>query len=180
MKCIVVISGFTQQNHEDTGSKDLWRQLRIERDLCGAKDVKVYLREWNTDWEAFAKEINDREPTEVLVCAYSYGGGFGMPQLCKRLVAPVTCLLCDPVYRSKTLLGRWKAFFDRKINVPVNVSVVAHFVQRAKWYQLDGDPLKGGKSLCKATILDYTHTEMDNSHEYHKAAVIIAKPLLRQ
>jgi len=175
MKAIVVISGFTQKNHENTGSKQLWRKLRIERDLCDARDTKVYLREWKTDWKAFAQEINLKEPTDVLVCAYSWGGGFGMPQLCKRLVAPVTCVLCDPVYRSKTLLGRWAAFCDWKINVPENVDVVAHFIQKAKWWQLDGDPLKGGKSLCKPTILDYTHNGIDESPSYHVAAATVAK-----
>ena len=176
---IIVISGFTQKNHENTGSKQLWRKLRIERDLCDAKGALVYLREWNTDWKAFAKEINALEPTGVLVCGYSWGGGFGMPQLAKRLVAPVTCVLCDPVYRSKTLIGRWAAFMDWKIKVPGNVDVVGHFVQEAKWYQLDGDPLKGGKSLCDTTILeDHTHNEMDESHEYHEAAVMVAKSFL--
>jgi hypothetical protein len=150
----------------------------MERDLCARTDVLVYLREWNIDWEGFAKEINSLEPTEVLVCAYSWGGGFGMPQLTKRLVAPVTCVLCDPVYRSITPVGRWMAFMDWKICVPENVSVVAHLIQKAKWYQLDGDPLKGGKSLCDTTILDYTHTEMDESHEYHEAAVTVAKSFL--
>jgi hypothetical protein len=178
-RVVIVISGFTQKNHENTGSKQLWRKLRIERDLCDARDTLVYLREWNTDWKAFAKEINLEDPTEVLVCAYSWGGGFGMPQLCKRLVGtPVTCVLCDPVYRSKTLVGRWAAFCDWKINVPTNVDVVAHFVQKAKWWELDGDPLKGGKSLCDTTTLDYTHTEMDNSHQYHEAAVTVAKKFL--
>ena len=81
----------------------------MERDLCVGRDVLVYIREWNTDWESFAKEINSIEPTEVLVCAYSWGGGFGMPQLAKRLLAPVTCVLCDPVYRSKTLVGRCRS-----------------------------------------------------------------------
>lgn len=178
MKVIVVISGFTQKNHQNTGSRQLWHKLLWERDLCATKDALVYLREWNTDWKEFAKEINDLEPTEVMVCAYSWGGGFGMPQLCKRLVAPVTCVLCDPVYRSKTLFGRWAAFCDWKINVPENVDVVAHFIQEAKWYQLDGDPLKGGNSLCEPTILDYTHNGIDESHEYHKAAVIAAKHFL--
>jgi hypothetical protein len=178
MKIIICISGFTQKNHENTGSRQLWRKLRMERDLCDARDVKVYLREWKTDWKAFSKEINALEPTEVLVCAYSWGGGFGMPQLCKRLVAPVTCVLCDPVFRSKTLVGRWAAFCDWKINVPENVSVVAHLIQEAKWWELDGDPLKGGKSLCDTTILDYTHTGMDDSHEYHEAAVMVAKHFL--
>ena len=101
-----------------------------------------------------------------------------MPQLCKRLLAPVTCVLCDPVYRSKTVVGRWAAFCDWKICVPENVSVVAHLIQKAKWWELDGDPLKGGMSLCSQTILDYTHCEMDNSPEYHEAAIEVAKHFL--
>ena len=179
MKAIVVISGFRQKNHEYTGSKQLWLKLCVERDLCDARGVKVYLKEWDTDWEDFAKEINSLEPTDVLVCAYSWGGGFGMPQLCKRLVAPVTCLLCDPVYRSKTFVGRWAAFCDWKINIPVNVSVVKHFVQKSKWWQLDGDPLKGGKFLCKPTVLKYyTHTEIDESPSYHAAAATVTRIFL--
>ena len=134
MKVIVVISGFTQKNHEVTGSRLMWRRLRMERDLCDGRDALVYLREWNTDLKKFAKEINHLEPTEVLECAYSWGGGYGMPQLTKRLLAPVTCVLCDPVFRSKTPLGRWMAFMDRKIKVPGNVTVVKHFVQHSKWY----------------------------------------------
>jgi hypothetical protein len=179
MKVIVVISGFTQKNHEITGSRQLWRRLRMERDLCDGRDALVYLREWNTDWKKFAKEINHLEPTEVLVCAYSWGGGYGMPQFTKRLLAPVTCVLCDPVFRSKTPFGRWMAFMDRKIKVPENVTVVKHFVQHSKWYELDGDPLKGGKSLCNPTLLDgYTHNEMDEAHEYHEAAATITKKFL--
>ena len=178
MKVIVIISGFTQKNYELTGSHDLWLKIHMERCALRCPDTKVFLREWDADWESEAKFINSLGPTEVLVCAYSWGGGFGMPQLAKRLVAPVTCVLCDPVYRSKTLVGRWAAFMDWKINVPSNVTVKHHFIQEAKWYELDGDPLDGGKSLCKPTILDYTHTEMDESHEYHEAAVTVAKHFL--
>ena len=180
MKVIIVISGFTQKMHQDTGSKRLWRKMNVADDLCANKDVLISLKEWDSDWKNYAKYINSLEPTEVLICAYSWGGGFGMPQLAKRLVAPVTCVLCDPVYRSKTLVGRWAAFCDWKIKVPKNVTVVAHLIQKAKWYQLDGDLLKGGKWLCKPTVLDYTHTEIDNSPEYHKAALTAAKTFLQK
>jgi len=161
-KVIVVISGFTQKRHQNTGSRQLWRELHLLDDLCADKDVLIDLKEWNS----------------VLVCAYSWGGGYGMPELTKRLVAPVTCVLCDPVFRSKTILGRWAAFCDWRIDVPENVTVVSHLIQKARWWELDGDTLKGGKSLCEPTILDYTHTEMDDSHEYHEAAVTVAKHFL--
>jgi len=178
MKVIVVISGFTQKNYENTGSRQLCDDLRKRAYLHDEGDTLVYLREWNTDWKSFAKEINSRSPSDVLVCAYSWGGGYGMPELTKRLVAPVTCVLCDPVFRSKTILGRWAAFCDWRIDVPENVTVVSHLIQKARWWELDGDTLKGGKSLCEPTILDYTHTEMDDSHEYHEAAVTVAKHFL--
>lgn len=177
-KVIVVISGFTQKRHQDTGSRRLWHDLHKRAYLHDEGYTMVDLKEWNSDWESYAKFINSLSPSEVLVCAYSWGGGFGMPELTKRLVAPVTCVLCDPVYRSKTPIGRWMAFMDWKISVPENVDVVAHFVQESKWYQLDGDLLKGGKSLCEPTLLEYTHTEMDDSHEYHKAAITVAKQFL--
>lgn len=180
MKAIIVISGFTQKNYQHTGSRHLYTELSIERDGEAAHDTKVYLKEWNTDWKSFAKEINSYKPSEVLICAYSWGGGHGMPQLAKRLKAPVTCVLCDPVFRSKTILGRWAAFCDWRIKVPGNVAVVKHFIQKAKWWQLDGDLLKGGKSLCEPTVLDYTHTEMDNSTEYHEAALTVAKNFLQK
>lgn len=180
MKAIIIISGFTQKNYQHTGSRHLHTAISLERDGEVAHGTKVFLKEWNTDWKSFAKYVNSLNPSEVLICAYSWGGGHGMPQLAKRLKAPVTCVLCDPVYRSKTILGRWAAFCDWKIKVPKNVSVVKHFIQKAKWWQLDGDLLKGGKSLCEPTLLEYTHTEMDDSPEYHKAALTAAKTFLQK
>lgn len=179
MKVIIVISGFTQKRYQKTGSRQLWRKLHLLDDLCAEPDVLIDLKEWNAGWGSYAKFINSLSPSEVFVCAYSWGGGFGMPELTKRLVAPVTCVLCDPIYRSKTLLTRWAAFLDWRIYVPKNVTVVGHLIQKAKWWRLDGDRLKGGKSLCKPTILDYTHREIDNSREYHETAVIAAKKYLQ-
>jgi hypothetical protein len=178
LKAIIIISGFTQKNYQDTGSKELWIKMHLCEDLCAEPNVLIELKEWDSDWKSYAKYINSMKPSEVLVCAYSWGGGHGMPQLCKRLVAPVTCVLCDPVFHSKTLVGRWMAFLDWKIKVPKNVTVVKHFIQEARWNELDGDPLKGGKSICNATVLDYTHTEIDNSPEYHKAAITTARQFL--
>lgn len=178
MKVIITISGFTQKNNQETGSKQLWRKMNVADDLCANKDVSIFLKEWNSDWKQYAKFINGLEPTEVLICAYSWGGGHGMPQLAKRLKAPVTCVLCDPVFRSKTIFGRWAAFCDWKIKVPKNVDVIAHLIQKSKWHELDGDLLKGGKSLCEPTILKYTHAEMDNSKEYHEVALTAAKNFL--
>jgi hypothetical protein len=64
MKVIVVISGFTQKNHQDTGSKRLWRELHMLDDLCKSEDAIIDLREWDTDWKSYSKYINSLEPSE--------------------------------------------------------------------------------------------------------------------
>ena len=177
-KIIIVISGFTQQMHQNTGSRRLWRNLCIERDLCATKGVEVHLKEWNSDWKDYAKFINSLKPSEVLICCYSWGGGFGMPQLSKRLQCDVSVVACDPVYHSPTLFGRWWALFDRKIRLPKNVSVVGWLSQRGD--TLDGDTLVGGKSICREHTFDYKHTEIDDSNEYHDIAARAALTYLQK
>jgi hypothetical protein len=88
MKAIIIISGFSQKMHQHTGSKELWRKIHLADDLCANRDVLIELKEWDTNWSYYAKYINSMKPTEVLICAYSWGGGHGMPQLAKRLKAP--------------------------------------------------------------------------------------------
>ena len=177
MKVIVVISGFTQKNHQNTGSKQLWRELRLLDDLCEGQDSLIQLKEWDSDWKKYAKYINSLEPTEVLICCYSWGGGFGMPQLSKRLRCDVSVVACDPVYHSPTILGRWWALFDRKIKLDKNVKVVGWLSQRGDY--LDGDELVGGKSICRERTFNYDHTSIDNSPEYHQIAVLAAKTYLQ-
>jgi hypothetical protein len=51
--------------------------------------------------------------------------------------------------------------------------------QESKWHELDGDLLVG-KDVCEERVLDYTHTEIDNSLEYHQMAVLAAKNYLQK
>ena len=177
MKVIIVISGFTQKKHQNTGSKQLWRRLRGLPNHWIEQDTLIQLKEWNSDWKAYARYINSLKPTEVLICCYSWGGGYGMPQLSKRLECDVSVVACDPVYRSPTILGRWWALFDRKIKLDKNVKVVGWLSQRGDY--LDGDKLVGGKSICRERTFNYDHTSIDNSPEYHQIAVLAAKTYLQ-
>jgi hypothetical protein len=70
------------------------------------------------------------------------------------------------------------AFCDHKIKLPDNVKVVGWVSQESKWHELDGDLLVG-KDVCEERVLDYTHTEIDNSLEYHQIAVLAAKNYLQ-
>ncbi len=98
-----------------------------------------------------------------------------MPQLAKHLKCNVEVVACDPVYRSTTPFGRWMAFCDHEIKIPKHVSIVGWVGQVDRWYKLDGDTFTGGRSICKQEVLDYSHTEIDNSPEYHKLAALKAK-----
>jgi hypothetical protein len=70
------------------------------------------------------------------------------------------------------------ALFDRKIKLAKNVSVIGWISQRGD--HLDGDKLVGGKVICRERTYEYTHTEIDNSPEYHKAAILAAKTYLQK
>lgn len=175
MRLIIVISGFTQHMHQYTGSRRLWRGIRERVALHDDKNVVIELKEWNSDWKSYAKYINSYNPTEVIICAYSWGGGYGMPQLAKRLQCPVRAVLCDPVFRSKTFLARWVAFLDWSIKIPKNVKIVEWFYQLKN--EPGGDKLKG-ESIPDGKELDYEHNEMDDSEEYHTAAYIAVRKYL--
>jgi hypothetical protein len=175
MKAIIIISGFTQKLHQETGSKKLWRKMRLNSKLYSNPDVLVELKEWDSDWRNYARYINSYKPSEVLICAYSWGN-HGLIELSKRLDRRVVAVLCDPVKRSRTIFGRWKALFDRKIKLPDNVDLVGWISQRGDI--LDGDPVVGKGKICEEVILDYTHTQIDNSQEYHNLAFTAVKDFI--
>ena len=177
MKIIVIISGAFQKSYQETGSRRLWRKLCMERDLCATRGAIVQIKEYNSDWKKYAEYINSRNPPEVLVCCYSWGAGFGMPQLSKRLQCDVSAVVCDPVHHSKTIWTRWMALFNKSIKLPKNVSVVGWISQKAN--TPGGDKLKGGKSICPEHRINLKHTEMDDSEEYHQLAAMAAKNYLQ-
>ena len=179
MKVIIIISGFTQKTYQKTGSRHLWRKIHLLDDLCAESDVLIDLKEWDSDWSYYAKFINSLNPESVFIACYSWGGGFGMPELAKDLECDVSVVACDPVFRSKTPFARWMAFADKKIKLSDNVSIIGWVGQRDSWYKLDGDTFEGGKYICEQEVLDYSHTEIDNSPEYHKLAVLKAKEYLQ-
>lgn len=172
---IVVISGFTEGQYEQTGSADLHTQLfdRFHR-WDGHDDmVMVFpLKKWNHDWKGFADYLNRNTFSKAFVCAYSWGAGFGLRELSKRFLGGITCVLCDPVFRSKYPWMRWLAL-RRKHNVikyPKNVTVKKVFYQ-----DIDepGNDLVHG--FGKRTRLNVPHTQIDNHPAYHGAAIKYAK-----
>jgi hypothetical protein len=132
----MVVSGFTQRLAQPCGCQQLWNNLGRAHDNCRAKTL---LLPWNADWPGVAELIwrfrpLDRPP-RIYVYAYSWGGGWGFPQLAtelgKRSIDIEHAVLSDAVYRPRLRSLAWLAMtpFPRVV-VPANVRAVDWFFQR--------------------------------------------------
>ena len=129
-----------------TGSDKLWDRMRP---LSSPETTILTPQEWKFDAAAMANWLHRHLPQKdhtILVAAYSWGGGWGFPQLAKecdkRGLRIRMAVLCDPVYRSPYFIGKWKSMVNRndwysvggilapKIKVPASVDEVAWFYQR--------------------------------------------------
>lgn len=168
-KLILVISGFTEHNHENTGSRELHEKLLRYEEMDSHDDmVLVWLKEWKSDWKQIAAQLTLWGFDEVFVCCYSWGAGYGLRTFAKHYKGKIKAVICDPVYRSIVLLFRWLAFCDMTIKYPKNVEVVAWFRQFMD--EPGGDKVASPNPLPKPIPLPYPHTQIDNSPEYHAEA----------
>lgn len=132
----VVISGFTQNLEHPNGCQYLWNAIRRAQDC---DEAACRLEVWDADWAGIAELIwrfrpIDR-PARVYISAYSWGGGWGFPQLAgelgKRGIEVIHAVLADPVYRPKSRLFVAAALVPgMKITVPANVREVSWFFQK--------------------------------------------------
>ena len=166
MKAILVISGFTEKLHGDTGSRKLWSNM--QRSYANGTNV-VLLREWNSNHKKTAQWLDAMGVTECLICAYSWGAGYGLKKFAKHFPGQISAVLCDPVFHSPFFLTRWMALtHDRTIKYPNNVEVRQWFNQKLD--EPGGDKVKAVDMPLKPTTLPYPHSQIDDSPEYHKAA----------
>lgn len=131
----IVISGFTQTLETPCGSQILWNQLR--RDAAG-HDSAVLLQPWHADWAGVAELIFRFRPLprrpRVFCYAYSWGAGFGFPELARELgkrgLGIEHAVLSDAVYRPRYRALDWLALVRYpRVLVPSNVRRVDWFYQ---------------------------------------------------
>ena len=172
---LICISGFTEQLGEHTGTIRLWDRLLPLQ----SRDNRVEIRLWDEDWKQYAALIanSSSEETRILVCAYSWGAGYGFRQLAKHLQSHgktiETAVLCDPIFRSRTLLGRWLALVPGlRVKVPRNVGDVYWLYQRNDYLQGHA-PIKApeaGTYIHPGIEVDASHGSIDESPEYQDLA----------
>lgn len=195
---IIPISGFTEDLGNHTGTISLWRSLRK---FSSGNQVCVQTpRVWNDRWADIAAMI-DRESApnaRILVCAYSWGAGHGFVKLARYLQRYnrriETAVLCDPVYRSYTLIGRWLAMVPgMKIKVPENVDDVfwlrqhrnrprAHEpIAALRYSETPGNALEPATYIHPGILVeDAVHGTIDDSPEYHALALREARYITSQ
>src|SRR6056297_1194435 len=173
-RVILVIGGFTEKINEDTGSRQLWEKTLPFSKMEG-HDTMVFVlhKKWNHDWKKLAKWLESINVSDCFVCAYSWGAGYGLANFSKAFSGPISCALCDPVYYSRLWSTKWLAAFKwlrPSIKLPRNVTIVKHFKQTLN--EPGNDRVKSPNPQPKAIDLQYLHTEIDNSDEYHEAALL--------
>lgn len=179
----VCISGFTQSLQRASGLENLWLMLRDEHE-GGA--CRVSLREWDSDWDAFAEHVwrtGLGGDVDVRVYAYSWGAGHGFVRLARELGARGIqiryAVLSDPVYRRWYALWRsvWSPLLgEPTIEVPANVREVAYLIQRRNiphGHRLVAEHPK--TVIHEPRTLDYSHQYMDDAIEFHEASIDIAR-----
>jgi hypothetical protein len=176
-KVIIVVSGFTEKLENNTGSREIWHKL-FER---YSDKADVWLFHWKANWRGWATMLEKMEASEVLVCAYSWGAGFGLRELAKHYSGAISCVLCDPVYYSKFWLTKWRAITDKfwrpTIKYSDNVTVKEWFTQIED--QPGNDNVYALNMPKTVTVLKgQDHRSIDNSKEYHDAAIREAEQYL--
>jgi len=194
---VVPIMGHWQRKNKQNGTRKLWRDLRL---ICTAETTVLPPQRWKSDWKALASWLSEElvapssdEPARVVICGYSYGGGWGAQQLTKYL--GIACgdsidvwqVLSDPVsrYRFGPLwplnalnVSRWSGKW-RSITLDRCVSRCVYFTQAVKppfGQRVRGIPLHGADVRATAGV-NRGHMFMDELPGYHAAASKLVQEL---
>lgn len=182
---IVCVTGFMQPESRLTGVEILQDNLRRR---CQAADAIVALKAWaDSPWH-IAERIWNRRPRNgnphVVLIGYSWGGYTAVKiarELQKRGIEVEALLLCDAVWRSRTIFFRWLSMLNCwTIRIPANVRKA--FV----WRQANNRPcgsrikVEDRRTLVDEHVVqDRTHQYMDDDPEFHAAAYMVACPHAR-
>jgi len=167
-RAIIVFGGFTEQWDDNTGQDQLYQKILPLAVMHSHDDVVlVFKREWHK-WKELVNWLNANNVSEAFVCAYSWGAGLGLREFAKRFLGGITCVLCDPVFRSKYPWMRWRALRKKQnvIKLSDNVNVKRVFYQEMD--EPGNDLVKG---VDKRTRLAAPHTKIDEHPAYHEAAI---------
>ena len=178
----IVLSGFLQREGSPNGMVRLYSHLHAEH---AGPDCMVELRTWNDSMASLAEKIWLLRPANmpvVKIYGYSWGGANAIVlanELGKRSIGVKSMVLSDAVYRHRYRLGSWRALWPfSTLWVPPNVVSV--------WWYRQTKNLPSGHEVVAvdpkrtwisngAIIENTTHQYMDDSPEFHRTAMEVAR-----
>lgn len=199
---IICISGFTQSEASENGI------LHLSEKLCRfrAPETSVRYQRWCDDFGAVAEHVfavtrdlrvmlgDERFAPRVLICGYSYGGGYGAPrlvsELCKRGLSVDRVILSDPVWRLRLpFFGRWGRWIEA-IASPLALTVIGKIrfksgaVKAIDWFYQRQDrpcgrrPVCAGAKISSGIEIRATHAYMDDAAEFHERCLEAARAMV--
>jgi len=181
MLTIFNIGGFTQGDDRWHGINELDEKIRAELDDYSGLNVRVHYHGWNADWGAIAtktKLLRNRypkpEPFIILANAYSYGAGWGLTRLAKKLARKnlniTVANISDGIMRDwQQMFGAWRAIYGGwAIKLPPNIVAYNGFYQTVS--RPSGvQPI--GSTCLSWTDLGVEHTLMDDEPDFHNICI---------
>lgn len=170
MNWMYFASGFRESRGATSGTKEIFKEVRK---MYQGSGCCVIYNEYNDKPKKWAEDLASQweEGDKLIVYGYSWGAGRWVRKFLWRLyklnpeIRVNHLILVDPVYYSKWPWMRWRAIGDwATIRLPGNVFKPTVFYQRidepnASKIKIDGD------SQPQWLMLDYPHTEIDDSPE---------------
>jgi len=128
---IVIIPGYKQGVMPGTGPAIIYDHLYRAYD--SRSEAVLLFRSWKSSATETARLLNSKRPTRLAVIGYSYGCGWGIPQLAKA-VAPFNlpldmAILIDPVPRYRGIFKPLSLTRLTKYRVPRYIGRVHTFRQ---------------------------------------------------
>lgn len=181
----VIVGGFRQTTGEPTGMQSLFKMMHSR---FARKGVEISPLEWNSRFADFAELIRWTSPgarkTRITIASYSWGttGARNLArELYKRGFGVHSIVSSDGVYRHGYWAGQWRALVPwSTIYMPGNVKEVHYFVQRddklLKGHKIDREEGEAFPKIAPPIVLDgRVHNFMDESEEFHEAALLAAE-----
>ncbi len=178
---IYSISGFRQNSLRENGSELIQRHVLAPLRTLPGVDVQP-VRNWSDDWIGLAARAARDGVTRAIIFGYSWGGGWGAPNLAKHLgkfnVRVIHIGLCDAVYRP-TWLPTWlpaNIFAFRalvpswpKIRIPAHVEEIRAIRQNTSLPA--GHRLQWRGQTYAPILIESTHQAIDESAAWRRMVI---------
>ncbi len=188
-----IISGFTQNPGHWNGSLNLREKVLSHLDDYSSLSIRVDYHTWHEDWKHNARQTmllrdiyaENGEPFGVGIAAYSYGVGFGAKwyiHYLKEYGINVDCgVFADGIIHAGWHIRWWRALVG---GYPIEFGdnlLAYHGFHQSVSRPMGCRPMTAPNTKCLSwNEVQLPHERMDDSVEWHKKSIQVAKELARK